>query len=216
MTHDKRLSDMKQAIVAGSKEKAERLARQAIDENLDLMEVIENGFVPGIQKAGDLWEKGEYFLPELITSAECMKAVMSLLQPELKKKKLTAKSKGKVIIGTIQGDIHDIGKNLVSSMLSANGFDVIDLGADVKIENFIESAQKEKADLICVSSLLTTTMLKQKNLIELLKEKNLYQKFKVLVGGAPVNKKWAEDIGAHGYAENAMSAIKLAKTSIKK
>jgi len=216
MIKEKQLSDMKQAIVQGNKEKAEKLARQAIDENLDLIDVIENGFVPGIQKAGDLWEKGEYFLPELITSAECMKAVMVLLHPELKKKKLTAKSQGKVIIGTIEGDIHDIGKNLVSSMLSANGFDVIDLGADVKLQNFIKTAQQEKADLICVSSLLTTTMIKQKTLVELLKSKNLYRQFKVLVGGAPVNKKWAEDIGAHGYAENAMSATKLAKTLIQK
>jgi trimethylamine corrinoid protein len=216
MIKKKQLSDMKQAIVQGNKEKAEKLARQAIDENLNLINVIENGFVPGIQKAGDLWEKGEYFLPELITSAECMKAVMVLLQPELKKKKLTAKSQGKVVIGTIEGDIHDIGKNLVSSMLSANGFDVIDLGADVKLQNFIKTAQQEKADLICVSSLLTTTMIKQKTLVELLKSKNLYHQFKVLVGGAPVNKKWAEDIGAHGYAENAMSATKLAKTLIQK
>ncbi|MFW6140812.1 MAG: corrinoid protein [Acidobacteriota bacterium] len=214
MNQNKQLSEMSQSIVEGNKEKAEKLARQAVDENQDLINVIENGFVPGIQKAGDLWEKGEYFLPELITSAECMKAVMSLLQPELKKQNLTAQSLGKVIIGTIEGDIHDIGKNLVSSMLSANGFDVIDLGADVKLKNFIETAQNEKADLICVSSLLTTTMIKQKTLIELLKSENLYGQFKVLVGGAPVHKKWAEDIGAHGYAENAMSAVKLAKTLI--
>jgi len=216
MIQDKLLSDMNQAIVQGNKDGAEKLARQAIDEDLDLIDVIENGFVPGIQKAGDLWEKGEYFLPELITSAECMKTVMSLLQPELKKKKLAAKSQGKVIIGTIEGDIHDIGKNLVSSMLSANGFDVTDLGADVKLQDFIKTAQQENADLICVSSLLTTTMVKQKTLIELLKSENLYSQFKVLVGGAPVNKKWVEDIGAHGYAENAMSAVKLAKTLIQK
>jgi len=216
MIDKQKLSDMKQAIVKGNKEKAQSLAQQAIEENLDLIKVIEEGFVPGIQEAGDLWEKGEYFLPELITSAECMKAVMSLLQPELKKRNLSTKSLGKVIIGTIEGDIHDIGKNLVSSMLSANGFDVIDLGADVKLQNFIETAQQEQADLICVSSLLTTTMLKQKNLMETLKNKNLYGKFKVMVGGAPVNKKWAEGIGADGYAENAMSATELAKSLTKK
>jgi len=216
MNQKNRLLEMKQAIVEGHREKAERLARQAIQEDLDLMEVIENGFVPGIQKAGDLWEKGEYFLPELITSAECMKGVMSLLQPELKRKKLTAKSLGKVIIGTVEGDIHDIGKNLVSSMLSANGFEVIDLGADVKLNNFIQTAKKENADLICVSTLLTTTMLKQKTLIELLKSKNLYSQFKVMVGGAPVNKKWADEIEADGYAENAMSAVNTAKTLVRK
>lgn len=207
---------MKKSIVEGNKEKARRFALQAVDENLDLNHVIENGFVPGIQEAGDLWEKGEYFLPELITSAECMKAVMAVLQPELKKKNISTKSLGKVIIGTIEGDIHDIGKNLVASLLSANGFDVIDLGADVKIAAFIDSAQKEKADFICVSSLLTTTMIKQNNLVELLRTKNLLGEFKVLVGGAPVNSKWAQDIGADGYAENAMAAAKLAKTLIKK
>ncbi len=216
MIDKKRLAGMKKSIVEGNKEKARRFALQAVDENLDLNHVIENGFVPGIQEAGDLWEKGEYFLPELITSAECMKAVMAVLQPELKKKNISTKSLGKVIIGTIEGDIHDIGKNLVASLLSANGFDVIDLGADVKIAAFIDSAQKEKADFICVSSLLTTTMIKQNNLVELLRTKNLLGEFKVLVGGAPVNSKWAQDIGADGYAENAMAAAKLAKTLIKK
>ena len=214
MIDKKTLSDMSQAVVEGNKKDAQRLARLAIEENQDLNKVIENGFVPGIQKAGDLWEKGDYFLPELITSAETMKAVMSLLQPELKKKNLTAKSLGKAVIGTIEGDIHDIGKNLVASILSANGFDVIDLGADVKITSFIETALEEKADFICVSSLLTTTMLKQKNLLELLRSKNLYGKFKVLVGGSPVNSKWARDIGADGYAENAMTAAKIAKSLI--
>ncbi len=215
MIDNKRLSEMNRAVVEGNKEEAQRLARQAIDENWDLNEVIDKGFVPGIQKAGDLWEKGEYFLPELITSAETMKGVMALLQPELKKKHLTAKSLGKVVIGTIEGDIHDIGKNLVASLLSANGFDVIDLGADVKITNFIDRALQEDADFICVSSLLTTTMLKQKNLIELLKSKNLFGKFRVLVGGSPVNSKWAQDIGADGYAENAMAAAKIAKALIR-
>jgi len=216
MIDNKRLSEMGQAIVKGNKERAQKYAKEAIEQNLDLMEVIESGFVPGIQKAGDLWEQGEYFLPELITSAECMKAVMSMLQPELKKKKLMAKSLGKIIIGTIEGDIHDIGKNLVASMLSANGFDVVDLGADVKLTKFIEKAEQEKADFICASSLLTTTMLKQKNLIDLVKTKSISGKLKVLVGGAPVNKQWAKDIGADGYAENAMSAVKLAKTLIQR
>ncbi|MBD3413652.1 MAG: dimethylamine corrinoid protein 3 [Candidatus Aminicenantes bacterium] len=216
MIEKNRLSQMKQAIVKGDKEKAQKLARQAVEDDLNLNDVIEEGFVPGIQEAGNLWEKGEYFLPELITSAESMKAVMSLFQPELEKKNLKAKSLGTVIIGTIEGDIHDIGKNLVASLLSANGFDVKDLGADVKISEFIQKAENEEADFICVSSLLTTTMLKQKDMIKMLKSKNLYGKFKVLVGGAPVNKKWAQDIGADGYAENAMSAAKLAKTLAQK
>jgi trimethylamine corrinoid protein len=161
-----------------------------------------------------MWEKGEYFLPELITSAECMKAAMGIIKPELEKARISIKSKAKVVIGTVEGDIHDIGKNLVASMLSANGFEVIDLGADVNLEKFVESAIEENVDFICLSALLTTTMLGQKRVIEILKEKNLTGKFKVMVGGAPVNQKWANDIGADGYAENAMAAVKAVKRLI--
>jgi trimethylamine corrinoid protein len=211
MNKEELLEKMEKAIVEGDKDEAENLAKEAIKERMDLSEVLDKGYVPGIQKVGDLWEKGEYFLPELITSAECMKGAMQVLQPEMEKAQISAKSKGKVVIGTVEGDIHDIGKNLVSSMLSANGFQVIDLGADVKLERFIEKAEEENADFICLSALLTTTMLGQKKVIEILKEKNLAGRFKVLVGGAPVNQKWADDIGAEGYGENAMIAVKVAE-----
>lgn len=202
---------IKKAIIDGDKEEAQRLAKEAVIENLDLNEVIEKGYVPGIQEVGELWEKGEYFLPELISSAECMKAAMGVIQPELRKAKIETKSQGKIIIGTVEGDIHDIGKNLVSSLLSANGFEVIDLGADVKLEKFIEKAESENADFICLSALLTTTMLGQKKVVQMIKDKDLSGRFKVLVGGAPVNQKWADDIGANGYAENAMIAVRVAK-----
>ena len=205
------LARMEKAIIEGNKEEAEMLAKEALEDKMDLLEVIEKGYARGIQKVGDLWERGEYFLPELITSAECMKAAMSIFQPELEKAQIQAQSRGKVVIGTIEGDIHDIGKNLVASMLAANGFDVIDLGADVKLERFVEKAEEEDADFICLSALLTTTMLGQKRVIEILKEKNLTKKIKVLVGGAPVNQKWADDIGADGYGENAMAAVKVAQ-----
>jgi corrinoid protein of di/trimethylamine methyltransferase len=211
MKKEELFARMAKAVIEGGKAEAEDLAREAIKAKLDLTEVIENGYVPGIQKVGELWEKGDYFLPELITSADCMKAAMAVLQPELDKAKIKAKSKGKVVIGTVEGDIHDIGKNLVASMLSANGFEVLDLGADVKLDWFIQKAVDTEADLICLSALLTTTMLGQKRAIEMLKQKNLYGKFKVLVGGAPANQKWAEDIGADGYAENAMLAVKVAE-----
>lgn len=210
------LTRMEKAIVEGNKEEAEQLARESIEKKIDLNEVIEKGYVQGIQKVGDLWEKGEYFLPELIMSAESMKAAMSVLKPEMEKAQIAIKSQGKVVIGTVEGDIHDIGKNLVSSMLSANGFDVIDLGADVKLEKFIEKAETENADFICLSALLTTTMLGQKKVIEALNEKNLSDRFMVLVGGAPVNQKWADDIGADGYAENAMTVVKAAKKLMEK
>jgi trimethylamine corrinoid protein len=211
MQKEKLLSQMRDAIIQGNKQAAESLAKKAIDFKMDLNTVIENGYISGIQQVGDLWKNGEYFLPELITSGECMKAAMEILRPVLKKADIKTKSHGKVVIGTVEGDIHDIGKNLVSSMLSANGFEVIDLGADVKLEKFISAAQESDAGFICVSSLLTTTMLGQRRLIEMLKENNLYGQFKVMVGGAPVNLEWAQEIGADGYAENAMTAVTAAK-----
>lgn len=215
MSEEELLARMEKAIVEGDKEEAQALAKEAIEKKMDLTSVIEKGYVPGIQKVGDLWEKGEYFLPELITSAECMKATMEVLQPELERAQIKTKSSGKVVIGTVEGDIHDIGKSLVASMLSANGFEVIDLGADVKLEKFLEKAEAVEADFICLSALLTTTMLGQKKLIEMLKERSLSDRFKVLVGGAPVNQKWADDIGADGYGENAMVAVKVAKNLVK-
>jgi corrinoid protein of di/trimethylamine methyltransferase len=210
MSKEDMLTRMAQAIIDGRTEDAQALAREAVAGRLDLLEVIEKGYVPGLQKVGELWEKGEYFLPELISSAEGMKAAMSVLQPELKKAHLDAPVRGRVVIGTIEGDIHDIGKNLVASMMQARGFDVQDLGADVKLERFIEKAEETGADFICLSSLLTTTMLNQKKFMELLRSRNLAGRYKVLVGGAPVTQRWAAEIGADGYAENAPAAVRLA------
>ncbi len=215
MSKEELLTRMEKSIIEGNKDEAEALAKEALEQKMDLNEVIEKGYVLGIQKVGDLWEKGEYFLPELITSAECMKSAMNILQPEMEKAQIQTQSKGKVVIGTVEGDIHDIGKNLVSSMLSANGFEVHDLGADVKLEQFIEKAEEMEANFICLSALLTTTMLGQKRVVEILKEKGLSDRIKVLVGGAPVNQKWADDIGADGYGENAMVAVKVAQQIIK-
>jgi corrinoid protein of di/trimethylamine methyltransferase len=210
MTKEVMLQKMAQAVIDGQKEEAERLAKEAVAQGFELLEVIEKGYVPGIQRVGEMWEQGEYFLPELISSAECMKAAMAVIQPELRKAQIDTPSKGKVVIGTVEGDIHDIGKNLVASMLQAHGFDVCDLGSDVKLEKFIETALETKADFVCLSALLTTTMLNQRRFIEKLKAENLTGRFKVLVGGAPVTAKWAADIGADGYGENALAAVKLA------
>jgi trimethylamine corrinoid protein len=212
MTKNELFPKMSEAIVAGDRAAATALAEDAVRGDLDLLEVIEQGYVPGIQKVGDLWEEGEYFLPELISSAEAMKAAMAVLDPELKRRSLTSHMGGRVVIGTVEGDIHDIGKNLVASMLQAGGFEVYDLGADVKLERFIEKAEEVGAGMICLSALLTTTMTNQKRLLGLLKERGLRGKYKVLVGGAPASRKWAEEIGADGYAENAVAAVKLAKS----
>ncbi len=205
------LETMARAIVAGERSQAQELANQAVRLGLDLLEVIEKGYAPGLKEVGELWEKGEYFLPELISSAESMKAAMAVLEPELRRARIDAPSKGKIVIGTVEGDIHDIGKNLVASMLQAHGFEVHDLGVDVKPERFIARALEVKADFLCLSALLTTTMLGQRRLVEMLRAENLDRRFRVLVGGAPVTQKWADEIGADGYAENALEAVRLAE-----
>jgi len=199
----------KEAILNGNIEAAEKFANKAIEDKIDVNIAID-AFSLAIRKAGDLFEEGEFFLPELMRSAEAMKAAMTIFKPVLMKGK-EDRSLGKVVIGTIEGDIHDIGKTLVASMLSAEGFEVYDLGADVPISTFIDKAVEVEAQIICMSALLTTTMIGQKKLIDQLKEKKLRDKFKILIGGAPISKKWVEEIGADGSAENAVSAVKLAR-----
>lgn len=140
-----------------------------------------------------------------------MKAAMTVLQEALKSSGQSLKSAGRVVIGTVEGDIHDIGKNMVASMLRASGFEVIDLGADVKVERFVETAEREKADIIALSALLTTTMLNQKRVVELLVSRGLKDRFKVMVGGAPVTEKFAREIGADGYGESAVQAVSVAR-----
>lgn len=199
----------KEAILNGNIELAKKLADKVISENIDINLAID-AFSLAIREAGDLFEEGEFFLPELMRSAEAMKAAMTIFEPILKEGK-EDRILGKVVIGTIEGDIHDIGKTLVAALLSAEGFEVHDLGADVPISTFIDKAVEVDAQIICISALLTTTMVGQKKLINQLKEKKLRDKFKILIGGAPISKKWVEEIGADGSAENAVSAVKLAR-----
>ncbi|HOW85458.1 MAG TPA: corrinoid protein [Candidatus Aminicenantes bacterium] len=203
---------MSEAIIAGDREAARALAEEAAGAGFDLLEVVDKGYLPGLRKVGELWEQGEYFLPELITSAEAMKAAMAVLGPALNRGPAGSRRAGRIVIGTVEGDIHDIGKNLVASMLQAGGFEVFDLGADVKLERFVEKAEEVGAGTICLSALLTTTMAAQKRFIGLLRDRGLRGKYKVLVGGAPASRRWAEEIGADGYAENAVAAVNLAKS----
>lgn len=206
------LQSLYRAIVEGRPEEAPRLAEEALAAGLQPLEIIEKACVPAIEEVGRLWETGDYFLPELIAGAEAMKSAMTVLQQALKSSGQRLKSCGRVVIGTVEGDIHDIGKNLVASMLRASRFEVIDLGADVKAEKFVETAAREKADIIAMSALLTTTMLNQKKVIALLQEKGLRENFKVMVGGAPVTEKFAREIGADGYGESAVQAVAVARS----
>ena len=205
--------EISEAIVNLDKEKAIDLAKKAVDQNLNLVEVIENGFGKGLERIGDLWTEGEFFLPELMVGGTIMQDALNVLLPHLKQTS-DSFTKGKVVIATIEGDIHSIGKTIVGTMLSANGFEVHDLGADVPVDKIIKEAIEKGADIIGVSALLTSTMIGQKKLIESLKEKNLRDKFKVILGGAPVTPGWTEDCGADGYAPSAIEAINLVKSLI--
>ncbi|NHK31313.1 MAG: dimethylamine corrinoid protein 3 [Asgard group archaeon] len=201
--------ECQQVIINGSISAARDLANKAINEKKDLNEIVED-FSAAIRKVGDLFEEGELFLPQLARSADAMGAAMEILTPLFEKGDIH-RTIGKVVIGTIEGDIHDIGKTLVATMLTAEGFEVTDLGANVPISSFIDTAVKLKADIICISALLTTTMVGQKRLIDQLKEQKIRDNFKILIGGAPVTQQWVEEIGADGTAENAISAVKIAK-----
>ncbi len=198
-------------VTNGEVEEAESVAKMVIELGFDPLDAIDNAFVKGIEQVGVLFQNGEKFLPELVSSAEAMKVAMKILDPELKKKNSSRKTLGKVAIGTMRHDIHDIGKSMIGSMLSAAGFEVIDLGVDVSVERFIDCVKKEKPDVVGLSALLTTTMPEQKYVIEALIEEGLRDKVKVLVGGAPISQEWADSIGADGFAENAIEAVDLTK-----
>jgi corrinoid protein of di/trimethylamine methyltransferase len=205
---DEFLAECKDAVLTGEKEQAVALAARALADGIDVVAVIEKGFSIGIREAGQLWEQGDYFLPELAFSAESMKAAMETLRPALLADSgAGGGSKGTVIIGTVQGDIHDIGKTLVATMLAANGYNIVDLGADVAYERFVSEVEDHNPDMICMSALLTTTMAGQKTIIDMLAKAGLRDRVKVLIGGAPATNTWASDIGADGYADNAVAAV---------
>ena len=199
------------AVLKGDKQAAVSLAQKAVAEKIDLLDAVERGFSAGIRAAGDLWEKGEYFLPELAFSAEVMKAAMDVIKPALFHSKDSGSAGHTVVIGTVQGDIHDIGKSLVSTLLSANGFDVVDLGADVPHDAFVDAARRHGAALVCMSALLTTTMTGQERVIAKITGNGLRETTRIMVGGAPANATWARQIGADAYASDAVEAVRVAR-----
>ena len=206
---DEMYGKLAQAVIDGEPEDAEQLAKDALAQGLDPLECINNGLTKGIQKVGELFSSGEYFLPELIIGAEAMKQALAVLEPALVGDQ-SREVVGKVVLGTVEGDMHEIGKTLVGTMLIANGFKVYDIGVDKSAEEFINTIKENDADIVGASALLTTTMLQQKKLIEKLEEAGLRDKVKVMVGGAPVTDSFAAEIGADGYAEDAISAVDLA------
>jgi trimethylamine corrinoid protein len=208
---DDLLHGLKQAVLDGDEEAAATLARRALEAGTTALAAIEDGLAPGIREAGRLFEEGEYFLPELVTAAQAMKAAMAVLEPALAREG-GARSLGQVVIGTVEGDIHDIGKTLVATLLAAAGFRVADEGAGVPVARFIARAQELDADLVCASALLTTTMPRQRELVSAVRAAGL--RARVMVGGAPVTRSWAEKIGAEGFADNAAAAVTEARALV--
>lgn len=203
------LEEARQAIIDCDSEKAAEIATKALQSGIEPYTIISEGFIPGITKVGELFDRGELFLPELILAAEAMKVATSLCTAQVPGAKAIAAKK--VLIGTVEGDIHDIGKSLVVSFLLANGFEVVDLGRDVPSEKFIEKVMEIKPDVVGISALLTTTMGEQKKVIAELKKAGLTNKLKTIIGGAPTNQSWADQIGADAYGENAVDAVKKIK-----
>lgn len=206
MSQEELFHSMKKSIVEGNVEEARKLAEKSLKEGVDARDSITSGFTPGIEKVGELWEEGEYFLPELVVASDAMKAALSILEPSLKSGR-GEHMRGTIVIGTVEGDIHDIGKSLVGAIMAANGFHVIDLGVDVPVQRFVDKAKESGAQAIGLSALLTTTMINQKRVIEILEKEGIRKSVKVLVGGAPVSKEWAQRIGADDAPGDAFEAV---------
>jgi 5-methyltetrahydrofolate--homocysteine methyltransferase len=197
------------SIERGDSQAVESAVKEALSIGISAEEILNNGLVKGMTVISEQYKNNEIFIPEVLVAARAMKSGMTVIKPLLAK--ANVKSKGKIAVGTVKGDLHDIGKNIVGMLLEGAGFEILDLGADVDKEIFLDSVKKENADIIGMSSLLTTTMLYMKDVIKSLEEANLKQKVKIIVGGAPVTQSFADQIGADGYAPDAAKAVDLVK-----
>jgi len=197
------------AILTGNAKKAEEVTKAALEANVDPSELLGKYMIPAMDEVGNRFECNEYFVPELLIAARAMKTALALLAPRLAD--AGAEPAGRVVIGTVQGDLHDIGKNLVASMLEGGGFEVTDLGVDVSPDRFVEAAQEKEGSMVALSALLTTTMTQMKAVIQKLEEAGIREKTKVMIGGAPITQQYADEIGADGYSDNASAAVALAR-----
>lgn len=209
------LKAMAQSIIDGEAEVAADLAKQAVEAGMDPLEAITKGYVSGVNQVGDSYACGNVFLPELVMAGEAMKAAVAVLEPELKKQGASREILGRVVLATVEGDIHEIGKSLVGTMLTAAGFEVHDLGVNVPAERIIAKAEEVGADIVGLSALLTTTMVRQREVIEAMDKKGLRNRTRVMVGGAPVTNDWVQKIEADGYSEDAVGAVNMAKNLMK-
>jgi corrinoid protein of di/trimethylamine methyltransferase len=208
---DEQFAAMRQAIIDGDPARAVALAEEALATGIKPLDAIEQGFVPGLSYVGEQFGAGELFLPDMMLAARAMQKAVDVLEPTMQREATTRSVVGRVVIGTVKGDIHEIGKNLVGMMLSTSGFEVHDLGVDVSPERFVEAAREHNADIVGVSALLTTTMAGQRTVVEAIAAAGLRPKVRVMVGGAPASQQWASEIGADGYSEDAIGAVALAR-----
>jgi corrinoid protein of di/trimethylamine methyltransferase len=202
-------SKMHKSIEEYDSDAAIAAAKEAVSAGIDPALAIEKGFAEPIRKIGEAFERMDIFLPELVMAANAMKTGVGILEAELKLRGGTVQKKGVVILGTVEGDIHDIGKTVVGAMLQANGYEVHDLGVEVPAPRFIQAAEETKADVIAMSALLSTTMLYQRDVIEMLRNKGKQEEYFIIVGGAPVTQKWADEIGANGFGRDAVDAVRV-------
>src|SRR5690242_18150254 len=206
------LKELYEAVVRGDAKSSQAITQEALANGTDPIVLVNEYMIPAMDEVGRRFECSEYFVPELLISARAMKAALDLIRPLL-----TARGDepvGRVAIGTVKGDLHDIGKNLVASLLEGGGFEVIDLGVNVSPEKFIETVKEKNATIVAMSALLTTTMPAMRTTIEALKQAGIREQVKVLIGGAPITQKYAEEIGADGYSEDAVGAVALAKRAV--
>ncbi len=211
MSEEEILQAMRQSVIDGAPETARTLAEAGIRSGLEPLLAIQDGYVSGMSYVGEQFGLRRLFLPDMMASAEAMKAAMGVLDPELKRQGGERPSAGTIVLGTAKGDIHEIGKTLVGTLLGANGFRVHDLGVDVSAERFAEAAHDLRADVVGVSALLTTTMKGQKRVVEFFDQGGLRPQIKVIIGGAPVTRQWAEEIRSDGFAKDAVSAVTLVR-----
>ncbi|MFP4529784.1 MAG: corrinoid protein [Halodesulfurarchaeum sp.] len=205
------IEDIQQAIIDLEEDKTGELTQEAIDKDISPLVILQEGLTEGVRTVGDKFGRGEVFLPELAMSADCMRAGVELVEPLLDEMDLGDEdTAGKVILGTVDEDIHNIGKNILITMLKANGFDVVDLGVEIPNEDFVQAVKDEEPDILGMSALMTMTMDHQEEVIELLEEEGIRDQVKVMVGGAPTSEEWRDEIGADGYADNADAAVEKA------